>query len=128
MLRRALVAGGGGFIGGHLVGDLLSRGVEVRSVDIKPLERWYQLDRRAENLRLALDLYKSLMPSLAFGSTSARIQRSKRVQDIAEISVMIRRGTDPAKAVQQVIQQRQAVSDARSQTQKDIQDLADELK
>ena len=31
-----LVAGGGGFIGGHLVGDLLSQGRSVRAVDVKP--------------------------------------------------------------------------------------------
>src|SRR3954447_14231345 len=38
-----LVAGGGGFIGGHLVGELRRRGFErVRAVDIKPRERWYQ--------------------------------------------------------------------------------------
>src|SRR3954470_1449508 len=32
-----LVAGGGGFIGGPLVGDLLAQGLSVRSVDIKPM-------------------------------------------------------------------------------------------
>ena len=32
-----LVAGGGGFIGGHLVADLLSQGLSVRSVDVNPL-------------------------------------------------------------------------------------------
>jgi len=49
-----LVAGGGGFIGGHLVGDLLSRGYQVRSVDLKPLDEWYQVHETAENLRLDL--------------------------------------------------------------------------
>lgn len=54
MSRRALVAGGGGFIGGHLVHDLLRRGFEVRVVDIKPFSRWYQVDERAENIQLDL--------------------------------------------------------------------------
>jgi nucleoside-diphosphate-sugar epimerase len=54
MPRSALVAGGGGFIGGHLVRSLLERGYSVRSVDIKPFDRWYQLDDRAENLQLDL--------------------------------------------------------------------------
>jgi GDP-D-mannose 3', 5'-epimerase len=39
-----LVTGGGGFIGGHLVGDLLERGYErVRAVDSKPIDAWFQV-------------------------------------------------------------------------------------
>ncbi|MEM1212080.1 MAG: NAD-dependent epimerase/dehydratase family protein [Planctomycetota bacterium] len=38
-----VVAGGGGFIGGHLVADLKRRGFErVRAVDIKPVDAWHQ--------------------------------------------------------------------------------------
>jgi nucleoside-diphosphate-sugar epimerase len=37
---KALVAGAGGFIGGHLVGRLLADGIEVRAVDVAPVERW----------------------------------------------------------------------------------------
>ena len=45
-----LVAGGGGFIGGHLVGRLLESGFRrVRAVDIKPLDEWYQVFPQAEN-------------------------------------------------------------------------------
>ena len=40
--RPVLVAGAGGFIGGHLVGALLADGHAVRAVDIKPESRWYQ--------------------------------------------------------------------------------------
>ncbi|WP_428340884.1 NAD-dependent epimerase/dehydratase family protein [Mycobacterium sp.] len=39
----ALVAGGGGFIGGHLARTLCERGIQVRSVDIKPFDQWYQI-------------------------------------------------------------------------------------
>jgi nucleoside-diphosphate-sugar epimerase len=47
-----LVTGAGGFIGGHLVADLLDQGYErVRAVDIKPFEHWYQVLPRAENLQ-----------------------------------------------------------------------------
>ena len=50
-----VVCGAGGFIGGHLVGDLLRRGHgRVRAVDIKPLERWYQRFPEADNLVLDL--------------------------------------------------------------------------
>jgi len=50
----AVVAGGGGFIGGHLVKDLLRQGLTVRSVDIKPFSEWYQVTSDAENLQLDL--------------------------------------------------------------------------
>ena len=38
-----VVCGGGGFIGGHLVADLLRQGHQrIRAVDIKPFDEWYQ--------------------------------------------------------------------------------------
>jgi nucleoside-diphosphate-sugar epimerase len=50
-----LVTGGGGFIGGHLVADLRSRGYgRLRSVDIKPVDEWYQVFRDVDNLQLDL--------------------------------------------------------------------------
>jgi len=45
-----LVAGGGGFIGGHLVADLVSQGKTVRSVDVKPIDEWYQVHEGVENV------------------------------------------------------------------------------
>ncbi len=45
-----VVTGGGGFIGGHLTADLLRQGLSVRTVDIKPLEQWYQVSSDAENV------------------------------------------------------------------------------
>jgi GDP-D-mannose 3',5'-epimerase len=52
-----LVAGGGGFIGGHLVSALLAEGFEdVRSVDIKPVEQWYQVHGVADNRQFDLSL------------------------------------------------------------------------
>lgn len=51
-----LVTGAGGFIGGHLVRDLIAKGVPVRAVDIKPRDEWYLLSPRAENLTANLQL------------------------------------------------------------------------
>ena len=46
-----LVAGGGGFIGGHLTADLIRRGhTNVRVVDIKAYDEWFQRFDEAENV------------------------------------------------------------------------------
>ena len=46
-----LVSGAGGFIGGHLVAQLLKDGLDVRAVDRKPLAEWYQVHPAAENVQ-----------------------------------------------------------------------------
>jgi GDP-D-mannose 3',5'-epimerase len=50
MKKLAVVAGGGGFIGGHLAASLRADGYRVRAVDIKPLSEWYQVLPDAENV------------------------------------------------------------------------------
>ena len=53
--KKAVVCGGGGFIGGHLVNSLLASGAEViRAVDVKPFPEWYQRSEGVENLVLDL--------------------------------------------------------------------------
>lgn len=54
--RLAVVAGGGGFIGGHLVAALMADGLRVRAVDKKPLDEWYQVHEGAENVVADLSL------------------------------------------------------------------------
>ncbi|MEU0597707.1 NAD-dependent epimerase/dehydratase family protein [Streptomyces sp. NPDC006393] len=51
-----VVAGGGGFIGGHLVAGLLAEGRTVRCVDIKPRHEWHQVHPAAENVVADLSL------------------------------------------------------------------------
>lgn len=51
---RVLVAGGGGFIGGHLANQLLLDGHDVRCADRKELSSWYQVHPDAENMLLNL--------------------------------------------------------------------------
>src|SRR5438874_8223770 len=52
---KVVVCGGGGFIGGHLVADLRRQGAkDIRAVDIKPLDEWFQSFSDVENLQLNL--------------------------------------------------------------------------
>ena len=49
-MTRTLVAGAGGFIGGHMVRALRGRGVAIRAVDRKPLHNWHQRFDDVENV------------------------------------------------------------------------------
>lgn len=60
-----LVAGGGGFIGGHLVADLRRQGHRrIRAVDIKPMNEWYQRFNDVENLVLDLSLRENCQQAM----------------------------------------------------------------
>jgi nucleoside-diphosphate-sugar epimerase len=53
--KKAVICGGGGFIGGHFVKSFRDHGIDViRAVDIKPMEEWYQVSPEVENLVLDL--------------------------------------------------------------------------
>ena len=52
-----VVTGAGGFIGGSLVASLRARGCgDIRAIDLKPVEAWYQKFPDVENLSLDLNL------------------------------------------------------------------------
>ncbi len=53
--KTILVAGGGGFIGGHLIAELRRAGrARIRGVDIKPVAEWYQAFDDVENIEADL--------------------------------------------------------------------------
>ena len=54
--QLAVITGGGGFIGGNLVASFRRQGYrQIRAVDVKPLEHWYQKFDDVENLSLDLN-------------------------------------------------------------------------
>lgn len=58
--QKVVICGAGGFIGGHLVADLIRKGYNnIRAVDIKSLKEWSQLFPQVENLQLDLRDNKS---------------------------------------------------------------------
>ena len=55
-MKKILVCGAGGFIGGHLIKDLRRQGhTNLRAVDKKPFAEWYQRFDDVENLELNLE-------------------------------------------------------------------------
>jgi|TARA_B110000977_G_scaffold56560_1_gene76879 GDP-D-mannose 3', 5'-epimerase len=58
---KFLVAGAGGFIGGHLVSALSQKGHEIVCVDIKPLEYWFSINEKNKNLCLDLKEYENCL-------------------------------------------------------------------
>ena len=49
-MNEVVVCGAGGFIGGHLVADLVREsGTRVLAVDSKPIDDWFQVSGEADN-------------------------------------------------------------------------------
>ena len=61
MMSKYLVCGAGGFIGGHLVKDLIKSGNEVVCADIKPMEYWFQFYDTNKNYSLDLKEYENCL-------------------------------------------------------------------
>jgi len=62
--KLIVVGGGGGFIGASLIAELRRQGhTKLRSVDIRPIEEWYQCFDDVENLQLDLREKESCITS-----------------------------------------------------------------
>ena len=61
MKKKYLICGAGGFIGGHLVNDLMKEGHEVICADIKPKEYWFQIFDKNKNFSLDLKEYENCL-------------------------------------------------------------------
>ena len=61
MKNKILICGAGGFIGGHLVKNLMNEGHSVTCVDIKPIEYWFQAYENNKNFCLDLKDYDNCL-------------------------------------------------------------------
>ena len=67
--EKLVVCGAGGFIGGHLVAELLRQGHrDIRAIDQKPVPEWYQLHKQVENLQLDLKELPACREAVAGGT------------------------------------------------------------
>lgn len=56
-MSKVLIAGAGGFIGGHMAAFMIASGYDVRCADVKPiLGGWHQVHSRMNTERLCVDL------------------------------------------------------------------------
>ena len=64
--QKIVIAGAGGFIGGHLVAHLRAQGhTDLRAADVKPLDEWYQRFPEVESLQLDLGENETCYRALA---------------------------------------------------------------
>jgi len=60
-MSKYLVVGAGGFIGGHLIKRLLNQKEDIRAVDLKPLELWFQRSESAEEFSMDMQEYENCL-------------------------------------------------------------------
>ena len=84
-MSKYLVAGAGGFIGGHLVKSLLNDGHKVVCADIKPIEYWFQYFDECENF--SLDLKIIFFPNAVIVQKRNNIVKELQRADIILIAI-----------------------------------------
>jgi nucleoside-diphosphate-sugar epimerase len=60
-MKKFLVVGAGGFIGGHLIKRLLDEGNIIKGVDLKPFELWFQKFENVDNHSLDMQEYQNCL-------------------------------------------------------------------
>ena len=73
-MSRILVAGAGGFIGGHLTKSLIEQGHSVVAVDCNDKEDWYQFHTESDNRFLDLRL-RDQCDSAVKGVSGVKLKR-----------------------------------------------------
>ena len=58
-MKKVLITGAGGFIGGHLVSKLIKKKYKVVCVDIKPKKDWFQFFKAANNYSADLNNFSN---------------------------------------------------------------------
>ena len=62
MKAKIVITGAGGFIGGHLVNYLFSKGYDdIVAADIKPMDQWYQRHDKAENISTDVSVHENCL-------------------------------------------------------------------
>ena len=60
-MNKYLIVGAGGLIRGHLVKRLINEGNQVRAVDVKPYDLWFQKFDKAENFSLNMQEFENCL-------------------------------------------------------------------
>ena len=60
-MKKVLITGAGGFIGGHLVSKLIKKKYKVVCVDIKPKKDWFQFFKAANNYSADLNNFSNCL-------------------------------------------------------------------
>ena len=75
-MSKFLIVGAGGFIGGHLISRLLKeKKHEIRAVDLKPLDLWFQKFDNVENFSLDMQEYENCIKMSKDVLVSLYVQR-----------------------------------------------------